>query len=192
MAPQGEDLIPETGSEEAPEEDRLWRFAQGSGISRRRFLHLASVGGAAAVLAACTGLSLPDSAESAPARSDAPRPTEPSSWFKDTTSLIRHDDGSLEARLEDMQGTITPSQLFFVRNNSTSIDIGAATWRLSVEGDAVAGPIELSYDDLRSLPGRTLVSYLECAGNHRSMFNLVNGQETMGTQWGTGGIGNGE
>ncbi len=189
---ESENLIPETGSEEAPEEDRLWRFAQRSGISRRRFLHLASVGGAAAVLAACTGLSLPDSAESAPARSDAPRPTEPWSWFKDTTSLIRHDDGSLEARLEDMQGTITPSHLFFVRNNSTSMDIGVATWRLSVEGDAVAGPIELSYDDLRSLPGRTLVSYLECAGNHRSMFNLVNGQETMGTQWGTGGIGNGE
>ena len=42
------------------------------------------------------------------------------------------------------------------------------------------------------MPSRTLVSYLECAGNHRAMFDLVKGQKASGTQWRTGGVGNGE
>ena len=95
-------------------------------------------------------------------------------------------------RLENLQGIITPNRFFFVRNNSASIDVNADAWRLSVEGDAVSRPMELSYEDIRNLPSRTLISYLECAGNHRVMFNLVNGQETEGTQWGTGAVGNGE
>ena len=37
-------------------------------------------------------------------------------------------------------------------------------------------PLELSYPDIRGMPGRTLVSYLECAGNHRAMFDLVQGR----------------
>ena len=91
-----------------------------------------------------------------------------------------------------MQGVITPNRLFFVRNNSASIDVDANSWRLTVEGDAVARPLELSLQDIRGMASRTLVSYLECAGNHRAMFNLVNGQEAQGTQWERGAIGNGE
>ena len=91
-----------------------------------------------------------------------------------------------------MQGVITPNRFFFVRNNSGSIEIDAESWRLTVEGDAVASPLELTYEDIRAMPSRTLVSYLECAGNHRAMFALVNGQEAQGTQWERGAIGNGE
>ena len=80
-----------------------------------------------------------------------------------------------------------------MRNNSDrATGIDAATWRLSVGGDAVERPLQLSYDDIRALPSRSLVCYLECAGNHRSMFEILNGQATSGTQWGTGGIGNAE
>ena len=53
-------------------------------------------------------------------------------------------------------------------------------------------PMELTYGDIRSLPGRTLTCYLECAGNHRAMFDLVKGQKASGTQWLTGGASNGE
>ncbi len=170
-----------SGSEE---ERRLWQLAQGSGIGRRRFLQLLSIGGAAAVLSACGVLNLPSPPE------DTPAPVS-QDWFKDPTPFIQR-SGSLEARLENMQGVITPNRFFFVRNNSASIDIDADAWRLSVEGDAVSRPVELSYQDIRNLPSRTLISYLECAGNHRVMFDLVNGQETDGTQWGTGAVGNGE
>ena len=91
-----------------------------------------------------------------------------------------------------MQGFTTPTRLFFVRNNSVSPKVDIETWRLSVEGDAVANPLKLSYSSLRGLPSRTMVSCLECAGNHRAMFDIVKGQAAKGTQWGTGGVGNGE
>ena len=85
-----------------------------------------------------------------------------------------------------MEGEITPNQFFFVRNNSTSLDVDAADWRLSIEGDAIANPSELIYDDILDMPSHTLISYLECAGNHRAMFDIVKGQPAKGTQWGTG------
>ena len=115
------------------------------------------------------------------------------SWFKDPSPLIAHDDGkSLEARLENTRGLITANSHFFVRNNSTSLDLDAAAWRLWVEGDAVSNPMELTYEDILGLPSRALVCYLECAGNHRAMFDLVQGRAASGTQWMTGGISNGE
>ncbi len=170
-----------------PEKDaaaavQLWQFVRRQGMDQRRFLQLFSVGGAAAVLAACIG---PGGRRATPAASEAGG-TAP--WFKDTTPFIVHDDGkSLEARLENMEGLITPSRFFFVRNNSVSLDVDVAGWRLSVAGDAITNPLELSYDDIRKLPGHTLVSYLECAGNQRAMFDLVKGQAAAGTQWKTGG-----
>ena len=94
--------------------------------------------------------------------------------------------------MEDMHGLITPNDLFFVRNNSSSLGMDAADWRLSVEGDAGTGSLQLSYDDILSLSSRTVVSYLECGGNHRAMFDLVQGRPAEGTQWKTGGIGNAE
>ena len=171
----------------AVEAARLWEAARGRGMDQRRFLQLLSVGGAAAVLAACTG---PGERRATPAASDA---GDAKAWFKDTAPFIVHDDGkSLEARLEHMEGLITPNHLFFVRNNSVSLNVDIANWRLSVTGDAVTNPLELSYDDIRKLPRRSLVSYLECAGNQRAMFGLVQGRAAAGTQWQTGGVSNGE
>ena len=155
-------------------------------MSRRRFLALMAAGGAAAVLAACTGVGR---------GGDAVLVEEPATealpWFKDPEPFIRHEK-SLETRLENIQGTITPNDLFFVRNNSVSVHIDADEWRLSVEGDAVANPVSLTYEDIRGLPSRTVVSYLECGGNHRAMFDILQGRKAEGTQWGTGGIGNAE
>ncbi len=151
----------------------LWEFASARGMSRRQFLRLMMGGGTLAVIAACVGT--PPLAESPqPAATHASRSSASTSpWFKDPEPFIRHDNKNLEARLEGMQGLLTPTCLFFVRNNSSSLDLSASGWRLSVEGNAVAETTELTYDDIRSLPSRTLTSYLECAGNHRAMFDLV-------------------
>ena len=158
-----------------------------SGLSRREFLRLLSLGGAAAVLAGCTGT--PQRAGAAP----AVLPGDPAPFFKDPSPFIRHPGGVLESRLELQHGLNTPNRLFFVRNNSdTATHIHAASWRLRVEGDAVERPLELSYDDIRAMPARSLTCYLECAGNHRAMFELLQGRETQGTQWGTGAVGNAE
>ena len=188
MTSKYEEGSPETG---ASEEDRLWLMAKSSGLSRRRFLQLLSIGGAAAVFAACGGLGLSGSPDATPLVGEVTGPEEFPGWFKDPEPFIQR-SASLEARLENMQGVITPNRFFFVRNNSASIDVGAESWRLLVEGEAIARPMGLSYQEIRGMPSRTLVSYLECAGNHRAMFNLVNGQEAQGTQWERGAIGNGE
>ena len=171
----------------------LWELADSRGMGRREFLRLLAVGGAAAVLAACTGTGQPNSGQgTVQTGGTAGTSGQSSTWFKDTTPFIQHGSTSLETRLERMQGIITPNELFFARNNSVSLDIDAANWRLLVDGDAAAKQIELSYDDLLGMPSRSVVSYLECGGNQRAMFQLVQGQTASGTQWKTGGISNGE
>ncbi|WP_419854063.1 sulfite oxidase [Candidatus Poriferisodalis sp.] len=154
-------------------------------MSRRRFLWLLSAGGASAALAACTGtrVAVETSASTAPAVGTAP-------WFKDPAPFIVRGTAGLEARLENMDGLITPERFFFVRNNSVSLDIAVDDWSLSITGDAVPAAVEMSHDDLLGMESRTLEAYLECAGNHRAMFDLVNGQAAEGTQWGTGAVGN--
>ena len=170
----------------------LWEWVSARGMDRRRFLRLMMVGGATAVLAACVGPEPADEQPRSTATPMGPGPASESSWFKDPGPFIQRDDKGLEARLENMQGLITPNRFFFVRNNSYSLNLNASDWRLIVEGEAVTEPLELTYDDIRRLPSHTLTSYLECAGNHRAMFDLLNGQKASGTQWMTGAVGNGE
>ena len=109
----------------------------------------------------------------------------PAALFKDPTPFIQR-GASLESRLELMPGLITPNDLFFVRNNSTSVDLSADAWSLVVEGDAVRQRLDLSYDDILRLPSRSVTAYLECAGNHRVMFDRLQGRAADGTQWGRG------
>ncbi len=160
-------------------------------VHRRRASRRSLLGAGARAGVGAIGLALVGCAD-APGGSPGVGAAESPAWFKDTAPFIVHDDGkSLEARLEHMRGLITPQRLFFVRNNSVSLDVDAARWRLSIEGDAVARPRALSYADLLNMPSRTLVSYLECGGNQRAMFDIVMGRPAGGTQWGTGGVSNG-
>lgn len=168
--------------------NRISRVAGGRGMTRRRFLRLSAAGGTAAALAACVAPAVPAQAPPAGKELGGEAPLH----FKDATPFIDHGEGNLETRLANMEGWITSNRHFFVRNNSASLDLDADAWRLRVEGDAVERPLELSYSEIRALPSLTLVSYLECAGNQRAMFDLVKGQPAQGTQWGTGAVSNGE
>lgn len=167
------------------DDDPLWRLAGRAGISRRRFLSLLLAGGTAAVLAAC-GDEIPEWSADSQRAETAEFPLV----FKDSTPFIDHGEAGLESRLELQSGLITPNELFFVRNNSRSVDLALAGWSLRIEGDAVEQATELSFDDILRLPQRTITAYLECAGNHRVMFDLLQGRAAKGTQWGRGAIGN--
>ena len=112
-------------------------------------------------------------------------------FFKDTEPFICHPGGALEARLELQQDLITPNRLFYVlHNGGRAADVDASTWRLRVEGDAVERPLDITYEDIRAMPSRSLVCYLECAGNHRAMFDLLKGRPAGSPPWGTGAVGN--
>ena len=54
--------------------------------------------------------------------------------------------------------------------------IDARTWRLRVEGDAVERPLELGLDELSRLPLRSVIAFVECAGNGRGFFNEFMGK----------------
>lgn len=113
-------------------------------------------------------------------------------WFKDRTPFIEHEGKILETRLELMQGFITPIPHFFVRNASHSIAVDTENWALLIEGDGVPQPVAFTYQALLSLSPHTYFAYLECAGNQRTMFELVQGRPAKGNQWRTGGVSNGE
>ncbi len=155
--------------------------ARGSGrapgsISRREFAALAATGGTAALLSGCGPRADDGTAETATA------------WTKDGTPFIRHAT-NLETRLELLDGLITPNELFFVRNHAPTPRIAARDYRLRVVGDGVERSLELALDDLRALPGQSVVAFLECAGNWRGFFARVAGRAAEGGQWGTGAVG---
>jgi DMSO/TMAO reductase YedYZ molybdopterin-dependent catalytic subunit len=58
-----------------------------------------------------------------------------------------------------------------------------AAWRLAVDGD-VERPFQVTFDELRSLPTRTIMVTIECAGNGRRFVHLAGG----GEQWGRGAV----
>ncbi len=89
----------------------------------------------------------------------------------------------LETPLEAFDRFLTPNELFYVRNHFPTPTIDANTWRLRVEG-AVERRIELSLEELRRMPTRTVPMTLECAGNSRASLMPA----VRGLQWGNGGI----
>lgn len=109
-------------------------------------------------------------------------------WAKDPSGLIRRGT-NLETRLEDVHGLITPNELFFVRNHTPTPEIDPAEYALAVTGPGVREEVRLSLDELKALPSRTLIAYIECAGNWRGFFHEATGRTVSGGRWGTGAVG---
>ena len=74
-----------------------------------------------------------------------------------------------EMPLSGLTSWITPNDLFHILTNigSTLPTVDPATWRLSIDGQ-VERPLTLTYEQLKSLPPRTVTAVLECAGNSRN------------------------
>ncbi len=160
-------------------------------VNRREALALMAAGAGAAACAP-EGASGPDSGSGAEAGaapgSDAGTGGASPVWVKDPSPFVRHGT-NLETRLEDLDGLITPNDLFFVRNHAPTPVIDPATYVLTVGGPGAESEVQLTLDDLRALPSQTLIAYIECAGNWRGFFQAVTGRTASGSQWGTGAIG---
>ncbi len=85
-----------------------------------------------------------------------------------------------ETPLERQVGAITPTPRHYVRDHFA---IPEAPRHLRING-AVRTPLQLTLDDIRSLPPRSLAVTLECAGNGRAFLD----PPVAGEQWGTGAV----
>jgi DMSO/TMAO reductase YedYZ molybdopterin-dependent catalytic subunit len=96
-----------------------------------------------------------------------------------------------ETRLEQIadRGYLMPNSLFFVRSHSSSPIVDPKTWMLSIEGDGIATPMQISYDELLRLPSVTVTRYVECAGNGRSFYDTLLNNPAQGSQWKLGAYG---
>ncbi len=102
--------------------------------------------------------------------------------------IIREKEpANLEMPFGLLDGWLTPNELFYIRSHFPVPEIDLASWRLRIEG-AVESPLELTHDELRKLPMKTIPATLECAGNGRVF--LV--PKVKGTQWELGAVGNAE
>ncbi|MGE3270971.1 MAG: sulfite oxidase [Chloroflexota bacterium] len=108
--------------------------------------------------------------------------------------VVSADPPNYESRLDQVAGWVTPRDLHFVRSQHVAPAIDPDTYRLSIEGDAVGKPIQLSLADLKKLPSRSQINWLECAGNSRVQYERVLGKAVDPAQlpWGQGAVSNSE
>lgn len=180
----GDDLRDEGVYEQLRRDQYLWRRAREMGLSRRRFLGMLAAGGTWAALGGgAAGLRRIAHAAPAPPSPMHVKPTPP--------ELFIPFGSNMEMRWEQMtgRGFLVPNELFFIRNHTPTPRIDPAAWRLRVEGSGVARPLELTYNDLLSLPDVSVRRYVECAGNGRSFFEVQYGKRASGTQWRLGAVG---
>src|SRR5690242_21516498 len=77
--------------------------------------------------------------------------------------LISSEPQNLSFPLESIEGSVTPPDLFFVRDHFREPELSVSAWRLKIEG-RVARPLELKLADVLESPSKKLEAVLECAG----------------------------
>jgi DMSO/TMAO reductase YedYZ molybdopterin-dependent catalytic subunit len=153
--------------------------AKAAGLSRRRFLQLAAAASGAAVAGEIGRRTV----TAQPATDLVVKPTPP--------ELFYDLGANKEMRWEAMysRGYLVPNELFFVRNHSRTARLDLASWRLRVEGTGVSNPRDFTFDEILALPSVSVIRFVECAGNGRSLFEETYGKRAQGGQWKFGAIG---
>jgi DMSO/TMAO reductase YedYZ molybdopterin-dependent catalytic subunit len=90
---------------------------------------------------------------------------------------------SLEPTSVDFMLETTPVSNFFACNTTDAPYVDADGWRLKIVGDSVRNSLDLSYTDLLELPQHKVRSWLECAGNGRQLFIILDGRLAESQQW---------
>ncbi len=101
--------------------------------------------------------------------------------------LRENEPKNLEMPFSSLDGFMTPSKRFYVRNHFAMPAMNADSWRLKIEG-AVSKPFEIGLEELKAMPSLTKTAMLECAGNGRIL--LV--PKAKGLLWESGAVGNAE
>ncbi len=155
-----------------------------SRVSRRALLRSAGLLGGAAIgvpvlraLAQSGGAPIPASAPGSAAPLDATKvPGLPSgalgarSPFENPSlAPTAVTTGASSTPLQDLTGTITPSDLHFQRHHNGIAVIDPAKYSLSVHG-LVDRPVRFTLQELKRFPAVTRVHFIECSGNGRAAY----------------------
>jgi sulfane dehydrogenase subunit SoxC len=81
--------------------------------------------------------------------------------------------------LQDLHGTITPSDLHYERHHGGVAVVDPMTYRLMVHG-MVDRPLIFTLQDLKRFPATTRTCFLECAGNYNGQREELTPQEICG------------
>lgn len=109
-------------------------------------------------------------------------------WQAKSPDLIPLGDGlNFSTPLDRVDGTIVPTDLFFVRCNYPPTSIDPADWALRIDG-RVHTPLTVRLADLQALPATTQEVWMECAGNGRAHFD----PPAEGNQWNDYAVSNAE
>jgi sulfane dehydrogenase subunit SoxC len=94
-----------------------------------------------------------------------PSPYEKHVMRRDVSWLTASPESSVNfTPLHELDGIITPSGLCFERHHSGIADIDPAKHRLMIHG-LVETPLVFTMEDIRRMPRRNVVHFLECAAN---------------------------
>src|SRR5262245_44220954 len=81
--------------------------------------------------------------------------------------------------LQDLHGTITPSDLHYERHHAGVPVVDPRAYRLTVHG-MVDRPLTFTLQDLKRFPAATRTCFLECAGNYNGQREDITPQEICG------------
>lgn len=88
-------------------------------------------------------------------------------------------DTSSRTPLQDLYGSVTPSDLHFERHHAGVPVIDPDKYELLIHG-MVDKPMKFSLRDLKKFPSLTRICFLECAGNFRSGKEEMTPQDILG------------
>ena len=136
------------------------RTARSAGLTRRAWL--GGVAGAVGGVASGAAQSPPE--DTTKVRGPDPREL----GTRSSHERPRRDPSLTSSRtpLQDLHGTITPSDLHFERHHGGIPDVDPASYELLVHG-LVDRPTVFSLDDLKRFPAVSRICFLECSGNLR-------------------------
>ena len=90
---------------------------------------------------------------------------------------------NLESPFDQLDGYLTPNDLFYVRNHFEAPRLDVDSYELKIEG-AIRHPFAISMTELRKMPAVTRTATLECAGNGRDFLS----PHAEGVQWQLGAV----
>ncbi|HEY0743788.1 MAG TPA: sulfite dehydrogenase [Chryseosolibacter sp.] len=125
------------------------------------------------------GVSAKEVAVANAARKLGPPPFESGTRSPHEKLLLKTSDTSSRTPLQDLYGTITPSDFHFQRHHSGVPEIDPEKYSLTIHG-MVEKPMVFSLRDLKRFPAVSRIMFIECSGNYRGNKEELSPQDICG------------